>query len=95
MGKVGAEIDVHIGNDVRIALQPRLAQSEPSPLDRQDQGLHRREHVVERAGELARAVGGAVIRDHQTPVVLRLLGEERDGALDAFPAAPPFRCSRG
>jgi hypothetical protein len=61
--QAGGEVDVHVGDDVRLGLAPDLAQRAAAALEVEMDAAHLRELVGEPEGDLPGRVGGGVVGD--------------------------------
>src|SRR5581483_6038682 len=73
--QAGGEVDVHVADDVRVALAPDLAQRPAAPLLVQVHAAHLREVRGERAGDLPGPVDAGVVRDGDPESVREVLLE--------------------
>jgi hypothetical protein len=82
--RVGREVDVHVGDDARVAARPRLAQRAAAALAIEAQVRDAAQLRLQLARDLLRAVRARVVGDDDPPAEREGLAEEAVQAADAL-----------
>ena len=73
--EVGGEVDIHVGDDLGVALLPRGAEREPPPLAVEVQCPDTRKRRTQLLGDGPRAVGAGVVHHRDAPGEREVVGQ--------------------
>jgi hypothetical protein len=81
--QVGREVDVHVGDDARVAARPGGAQRAAAAVALEPQRVDAAQLASQPTGDLGRRVRARVVGDHDAPAERERLAQEAVQAADA------------